>query len=454
MSLILQTPYKYKNWLIWEKTSLDDMYFNRVGCSDSIKGVCLKNLSIKECIEKSDNGIGYHIKFKNGESICVPIRTELYSNLNFVYKLENQENHKEFNDVEVTTFVNKDVNHFPPHFPNTIFFFDILEMQNVESKLFLGSYSDRNEIDFFEKGNKNIINVQLIPSYSFASNLIKYEKITYGDTFNIVLPGTSLILFRNPDNNLFEWRESSRIKQQFTFQFSPLVKGVYEVEKENIPVSYGDSFKIIYTLNNIVTLNKYNQLESEYGNINELMNRKDENIKNTFRAKSKMIAYYCNDNKQCSPINMSETNDILTDEILLKYYDKNKDMDLDLNEFKNLENDFNNNKLNNEVKDRLKLYNNKLNTDISLYKDKIIIRDSNCLGLCNYYNYKKDILDQIEDYPSHKLNYKLNYDIENNLKGDLPQKKNNIIIVIIILFILIVLLFVFFILKNIYKHRF
>jgi hypothetical protein len=446
MTSILPKPYKYKDWLIWEKTSLDEMSYNRVGCSDSINGICLKNLSIKECIEKSDNGIGYHVKFKNGESICVPVRTELYPNLNFVYKLENQENHPEFKDVEVTTFLNKDVYHIPPHTPNAIFFFDILQLENVESELFLGSYPNTNEINFFEKENKNIINVQLIPSYSFASSLIKYQEITYGDIFNIVLPGTSLILYRNPDNNLFEWREFSRIEQQFTFQFSPLFKGLYAVEKENTVVSYGDEFKIIYALSNIVTLNNYSQLDSEYGNINQIMNRNDDNIKNTFRAASKMMAYYCDDNKKCNEINMSKTDTILTDKIILKYYDKNKDGDLDLSELKKLENDIKNKNLNNEIIDRLKIYKNQLNTSISIYdNNKIVIRDSDCLGLCSYYDYNKHLSNQLDYYPLDKLNNKLNNNIkkEKDLKGGNLTKKNNIIIIIIILFILLVFLIIY-----------
>jgi hypothetical protein len=447
MTSVLPKPYKYKDWLIFEKTSLDEMSYNRVGCSDTVNGVCLKNLSVKECIDLSDNGIGYHIKFKNGESMCVPLRTELYPNLNFIYKLENQENHPEFNDVEVTTFLNRDVYHVPPHTPNSIFFFDILQLENVESELFLGSYSNTNEINFFEKGNKNIINVQLIPSYSFASNLINYEEITYGDIFNIVLPGTSMILFRNPDNNLFEWRESSRIDQQFTFQFSPLFSGLYATEKENTVVAYGDDFKIIYSLSNIVRINDYHQLESEYGNINKIMTRNDDNIKNTFRARSKMMGYYCDDNKKCNEINMSETKTLLTDKTILKYYDQNKDGDLDLGELKKLENDIKNKNLNNEIKDRLKIYKNQLNTSVSLYdNDKLVIRDSDCLGLCSYYDYTKRLSTQIEDYPLNKLNQKYNL-IQNNLKGDLP-KKNNIIIVIIILFILIMFLFLFFYLRR------
>ena len=92
----LPKPWKYKEWLIWENTAIDDMDLNRVGCSDTIEGICYTNLSIKDCIDKSKDGFGYHVQFKNGNSICVPLRTSQYPTLNVIYKLVNQNNHPEF----------------------------------------------------------------------------------------------------------------------------------------------------------------------------------------------------------------------------------------------------------------------------------------------------------------------------------------------------------------------
>lgn len=293
MSNILPKPYKYKDWLIWENTSFDNMAYNRVGCSDTINGVCLKNLSIKDCIEQSTDGIGYHIKFKNDESICVPIRTELYPNLDIIYKLESQKTHKELDDVVVTTFLNNNKYNFPPKFPNAIFFFDILQIKNNENNLFLGTYSDSNRIKFFEDGDKNIVNIQLIPTYSFASNVVNYEKINYGDTFNIILPNTSMILVYNNSTNLFEWNEVTTIEDQFVFQFSPLINGIYDKSKENTPVCYGDTFKIIYSLKNTLSLDNKNNLQ--YDDSLEILNKKD-----IFTAISKMLYYYCDSNKTCN----------------------------------------------------------------------------------------------------------------------------------------------------------
>ena len=46
---IINKPWKYKNWLIWPNTVINDLYFSN--CIDAVDGVCLKNKSIEECIE-------------------------------------------------------------------------------------------------------------------------------------------------------------------------------------------------------------------------------------------------------------------------------------------------------------------------------------------------------------------------------------------------------------------
>ena len=86
MSSNLPKPWKYKDWLIWPNTSLDRMEAHRIGCASTINGVCLKNLNIKECMDKSD-GIGYYIKFKNGDSICAPLNKEY--NINYIQMIIN-----------------------------------------------------------------------------------------------------------------------------------------------------------------------------------------------------------------------------------------------------------------------------------------------------------------------------------------------------------------------------
>ena len=106
MTSNLPKPWKYEDWLIWENTAIDDMDLNRVGCGDTIEGICYKNLNIKECIEKSTDGFGYHVQFKNGNSVCAPIRTSLHPTLNVIYKLVNQDVHTELNNVSISTFVN------------------------------------------------------------------------------------------------------------------------------------------------------------------------------------------------------------------------------------------------------------------------------------------------------------------------------------------------------------
>ena len=128
---MLSKPWKYKEeWLVWPNSAIDNMDYNRVDCEDTIDGVCYYNIPIEECIDKSTDGFGYHVRFKNGNSLCAPLRTSIYSDINVVYKLVNQKAHSELNDVSVSTFVNKKKYEFPPLRSDIFFYFDIFLLKN------------------------------------------------------------------------------------------------------------------------------------------------------------------------------------------------------------------------------------------------------------------------------------------------------------------------------------
>ena len=129
MASNLNKPWKYKNYLIWPNTAFDNMTYHTIGCGDAINGLCINNLSIKDCIDQS-KGSGYHVQFKNGNSLCVPLKNN-YNDVNLVYKLVNQETHPELHDVSVSIFLDINTYPFPPEYPNVIFYFDILKLKNV-----------------------------------------------------------------------------------------------------------------------------------------------------------------------------------------------------------------------------------------------------------------------------------------------------------------------------------
>ena len=222
MSYNLPKPWKYKEWLTWPNTAIDNMNYNRVGCADTINGVCYNNTTVKECIDKSTDGFGYHVQFKNGNSICVPLRTSLYPSLNVIYKLRNQEIHPELNNVSISTFINTDKYNFPPLQSDIFFYLDIFQLRNEESKLFLSSTNlNNNYIEFLPESEYNL-NIQIIPVNAFAPQIANYEKILYNEEFSIIITGTSLFLaFDNLTGN-FKWVESNIKNNNNYFKIIPL----------------------------------------------------------------------------------------------------------------------------------------------------------------------------------------------------------------------------------------
>lgn len=302
MTSNLPKPWKYKDWLIWENTAIDDMDLDRVGCSDTIEGICYKNLNIKECIDKSTDGFGYHVQFKNGNSVCVPIRTSHYPTLNVNYKLVNQNVHPELNNVSVSTFVNQNKYLFPPINFDTFFYFDVLTLKNIESgKILVDKDLTDNVIEFLSDENFSR-NIQFVPKYSYMKQLEQYEQILYGEEFNIIIEGTTLFLTYDTLSNMFIWKQSFLEEQYNFFKIIPYtVDQKYEQDKFGKIIGYTDTFNIVYSNNIVLRLSDDNKLEGEYITIDKLIDRDNKYIKNTFSIISKMIAYHCKDNN-CEPI--------------------------------------------------------------------------------------------------------------------------------------------------------
>lgn len=300
----VEKPRKYKNkWLVWPNTILETM--NITDCNDTINGKCILDIPIEKCIEKSEgeSALGYYVKFKNGDSICAPIRTSIHPNLSPVYRMIPKDTYSELNDVEVSTFVNTDYYPFPPDHSNVIFFKDLLELKNVESGLFLGSdflYPENNQLAHFGEGID--INVELIPSLSSAVQVTQQVPITYGTYFNIIIPGTNLSLSKVPNKSEFQWISIAEfLDDDFAFKIIPLDNS----KKEGDIVSYSDKFNIVYGDISLIGVNKYTGiLEVIFRNITSQRNDIDTQI--TFQAVSKMLGYYCDNNGECKSVPIEE----------------------------------------------------------------------------------------------------------------------------------------------------
>ena len=342
MSANLPKPWKYEDWLIWSNTAIDNMEENRVGCGDTVEGVCYSNLTIQECIEKSTDGFGYHIQFKDNNSLCVPLRTSMYPELNVSYKLVDQSNHKQLNNVSISTFINTKKYRFPPLKSDIIFYFDSLLLKNNDIELILSDTELNDSILNFLPVNNSNINIQFIPSYNIVKGLVNYLEILYDKEFNIIMEGTSLFLTFNESNN-FVWKYSNVDEISTFFKIIPFDSdGKYNKDKLNTSISYKDTFTIVYNDTIVLTVSDDNILVGEYINLSTLIDRIDKNKKQNFSIISKMTGYYC-DNNKCTPISLEDKN----------------------------------------------LY--RLNTDDSTtYNNALVCRNKDCWGTCKYWDKKSN----------------------------------------------------------------
>ena len=383
MSAILPKPWKYKDYLIWPNTAIDNMDKNRVGCSDTIEGVCNSNLTVQECIDKSTDGFGYHVQFKNGNSICVPLRTSEYPDINVVYKLVNQNNHDKLKNVSVSTFIDTKKYIFPPLKSDILFYFDVFLLKNNETRLILSDKDlNDNTIDFLPNNDHNI-NIQIIPKYTFIKQLENYTKILYDTEFNIIIEGTSLFLSFDNINNKFIWKYSTVDEITAFFKIIPLdSKGKYYKDKLNNSIDYKDTFTIIYDNIIILTLTSDNILSGEYNDISKLVDRDNVNIKNTFSIISKMGGYYCKGNT-CTPISLEKD-----------LYNSDKDLS-------------------------------------TTYNSALVCRNKDCWGVCKYWDEKTN---SIPPYSTIQPPFK--FQTINNNKG-----LNCVLVTMLILFVILALYF-------------
>jgi hypothetical protein len=302
---LVDKPYKYsKDWTIWPNTILNKMEMS--DCNDTIDGVCLKNKTLDECIDRctGDCGAGIYFKFYNGESICIPLRTALYPNFNPIYRLRKQE-YYDIKDVNVSVFVNTKLFPNPPDLGNAVLYFDIITMQDGDGGTITNNYIDNG--DNLITVTKNFSgNIQITPQIHATGSLEDNIPLTYGDKINIFIPGTNLTA-TNKGNNL-SWtiipETVANIEQGITQYLNTIYSKYYMI----LPVT-GSTKKIgdVVTNKSPFVL-KYNGLGKYNGYINVNSHGQlviEDQQKSTFSIISKMVGYYC-DNTTCNKISLED----------------------------------------------------------------------------------------------------------------------------------------------------
>jgi hypothetical protein len=293
-SSYIPQPYRYKEWLVWPDTVFD--FIGESDCDDTINGVCITNRTIEECINECKNGCsaGYQIQFPDGRSICVPIYTELYPNLNPVYRLRKQSIYPQLDKVRVNTYVNTKIYSFPPDSANTVFYRDILSVENVATTYKISSVNDQpdSESPVFVS-DKDSLNIQILPEKTFISSLTKYTPVKFGDNIKLSIPATSLLMQESDkQSGLVEWIIANDLADNSLLSFRILP--VSSLKKHGDEVSYSDTFILQYMNSSIVAMDKNRKkIELVYDEIKDIRKERENDIVFTFN--SKMTGYFCKD---------------------------------------------------------------------------------------------------------------------------------------------------------------
>jgi hypothetical protein len=287
---------KDEKWLIFNNTIFS--HIETFDCNDTIEGRCYKSKTFDECVKICNDNpyceFGYYVSTTNG-NLCVPIR-DFNKNINPIHRLRNKNIYKEFEDINVKTFINKDIYHFPPVDVNTVFYLDKFIIQNVETSTVLKTSPFTNENSKqlkFDKDGGIIMHTRHISSFSVE----KYIKLKYGDKFFFNLPNTNIAIkeSENSDTNI-EWGTRFTTTENIIFYLEPLTKD----KKIGDTVSYTDTF--------IIRADPYYMLGISSTNLLQKQIKPDNS---TFRFIPKMIGFYCNNDNKCTevPFEEMEVND-------------------------------------------------------------------------------------------------------------------------------------------------
>lgn len=294
-------PWIYKNkWMIWSETILDNIKI--ADCKDTVNGICLSGKTVQQCIDEcvGECAAGYHVQFRNGNTICVPIRTSIHPYLNPVYRLRNQTIYPELKEVKVSTFVNTNIFPFPPDYANVVFYRDVLTIKETVYNTTIGTETAKIE-------NRGMIylglrvdnNIELLPTQQTATQVSQHIPLRYGEPFHISVPNTSLLAVMSITlAPALEWNSTSGMfyGNDTSFRIMP----IDDSKRVGDIVSYDDKFAILYADDSVVVVDSnYNYLTTEYNSLENILNEKKAIC--TFQFISKMMGYYC-DGSKCKSV--------------------------------------------------------------------------------------------------------------------------------------------------------
>ena len=302
VNLEIPKPWKYKEFLVWPNTVIN---VKNIDCQSTPKGICFSGKTINECIseaKESGSGAGYVTKFKNGDTICTPIKTSVFPTINPSYILRKQSIFPELDDVDVYTFIDTDMFSYPEYNANIILLHDIVGLENVETgkTLDYGKIS-ANQSFILYMTNKKISGQLKILSF-WNKYWRSYEKLTYNSEFTLSIPSSSLQL-------KISLKNYPKLEASFSLNTTESFKCVFLNKPQSDKyITFSDVFALQYREigNYIVLHKKYNFLFLFYGNLDNMLNNDNQNFYFKFRFQGQPMGYYCKDNK-CNQIPIYKT---------------------------------------------------------------------------------------------------------------------------------------------------
>ena len=322
--MTLPKPYHLENWLVWPDTTFSDIDYST--CSSTPTGYCPDSLTLQQCINQcksNDCTYGYFVEFPDKSTLCNPILSNTYGDINPVYGLINKKEFPDLKNTNITTFIDSDHHIFPPKHANIMFYTDIFQ---IISPLSPSKPTNSNDKEYGISSEKlipddqdivditsKLINLQIFPHNISIPFIQKYVPVRYGDYINLCIPNTTLLLSKNTHLSHLEWKiNSSNIPYtDFAFSFIPLPS---TKKKIGDIIQYTDKFNIVYSENYVVSIktestgtfniNNTNNLILKYFNVSDIP---VSTLQCTFYAKSSMYGYFC-DNNVCTPIEISKIN--------------------------------------------------------------------------------------------------------------------------------------------------
>ena len=298
-------PWKYKEFLVWPNTVINVM--DILDCQSTTKGICFSGKTINECIaeaKESGSGAGYVIKLKNGNTICTPIKTSVYPNINLNHNLRKQSIFPELDDVDVYTFINTKMFSYPVYNANIIYINDIVDLENVETGRTLDfETTEENKHPKFNLYMNNKISRPLQIIDFWNKEWRYYDKLTHNSQFTLSIPNSSLQL--KISNNVLPGQLEASLLLNTVSAFKCIFINKPKSDKY---ITFSDIFALQYgEIGNYIVLHKqYGFLFLFYGDLSNMLSNDNQNFYFKFRFKSQMMGYYCKDDK-CNQIPIYKT---------------------------------------------------------------------------------------------------------------------------------------------------